>query len=329
MPCLPSDMIGMEEISPLNGSPLVLVDAASPSVHCDGAGVRVAIDRNGDLPEIDPSHFDAMVTTRPAAAGPWVSIPRNTLEAKLKRVAAIVEQSPVATAMLARLLRIQKGVPFESALELESMAYSTLLRGNEYVRWAASANRKSSGKQADIPVRYDRSGDVVKLWLSSPDNRNAMTSKMRDALFEGLVNVLEDPSMPRVELRGEGRCFSTGGDLDEFGSATDLARAHIIRTQRSCARLLYLLGDRASVWLHGACIGSGIEVPSAASRRIGTRDTIIQLPELRMGLIPGAGGTVSVGRIIGRHRMMWLCLGAFRINAKQALDWKLLHEIGP
>lgn len=81
--------------------------------------------------------------------------------------------------------------------------------------------------------------------------------------------------------------------------------------------------------LHGGCIGSGIEIPAAAALRIGTADTFVQLPELQMGLIPGAGGTVGMARAIGRHRLCWLVLGGFRLNAAQARDWGVLHAIEP
>lgn len=323
---VPSDLIGAEAHSPLAGSPLVLVDAvdALPT-----GGVIVAVDRAGVLPLLDPADYDAMVTTRPAAPAPWVSVAPDRLDAQLAVVRESAAHSPVATAMLARVLRLGEGLDFEDALELESLAYSTLLGGAEFARWLAAAPREDSGARAASPVRYERSGDHVTLTLASPDNRNAMTAAMRDALYEALVNVLEDPSMPNLTLRGEGRCFSTGGDLAEFGTARDLAAAHVIRTQRSVARLLHRLGSRAATHLHGACIGSGIEVPAAAARRTGAPDLIVQLPELRMGLIPGAGGTASLSRAIGRHRLLWLALGAFRIGAEQALDWGLIHSIEP
>lgn len=326
MPSVPSDLIGAEAHSPLAGSPLVLVEAgeAQPT-----GGVIVAVDRAGALPLLDPADYDAMVTTRPAAPAPWVSVAPDRLDAQLAAVRETAAHSPIATATLARVLRLGEALDFESALELESLAFSTLLGGAEFARWLAAAPRGDSGEQAANPVRYDRSGDHVTLTLASPGNRNAMTAAMRDALYEALANVLEDPSKPSLTLRGEGRCFSTGGDLAEFGTARDLAAAHVIRTQRCCARLLHRLGNRAATHLHGACIGSGIEVPAAAAHRTGAPDLIVQLPELRMGLIPGAGGTVSVARAIGRHRLLWLTLGAFRIGAGQALDWGLIHSIEP
>ena len=291
MPTVSSDLIGAEAHSPLAGSPLVLVEAGDA---LPAGGVIVAVDRAGALPSLDSASYDAMVTTRPAAPAPWVSVSPDRLDAQLAAVRETAAQSPVATAMLARVLRLGEALDFEVALELESLAYSTLLGGAEFAHWLA-APLGDSGEQAASPVRYERAGDHVTLTLASPGNRNAMTAGMRDALYEALANVLEDPSLPSLTLRGEGRCFSTGGDLAEFGTARDLAAAHVIRTQRSVARLLHRLGNRAATHLHGACIGSGIEVPAAAARRTGAPDLIVQLPELRMGLIPGAGGTVSCG----------------------------------
>jgi enoyl-CoA hydratase/carnithine racemase len=156
-----------------------------------------------------------------------------------------------------------------------------------------------------------------------------MTARMRDALYEALVNVLEDPGAPRLTLQADGRCFSVGGALDEFGANRDLAQAHIIRMQRSCALILYRLGARASVRLNGACIGSGIEIAAAAAHRQATANLVVRLPELRMGLIPGAGGTVTLARAIGRHRLFWLALSAFRLGATQARDWGLVHDLDP
>ena len=111
-----------------------------------------------------------------------------------------------------------------------------------------------------------------------------------------------DPSIAAVRLIGAGRSFSSGGDLDEFGSFPDPATAHVTRLTRSPARLAHLLGDRLEVHLHGACMGAGIELPAFARRVVATDDVAIALPEVGLGLIPGAGGTVSLPRRIGRQR---------------------------
>jgi enoyl-CoA hydratase/carnithine racemase len=321
-----SDLLGAEAFSPLAGSPLVFL---APGDALPAGGVTVLVDREGQLPAADPAVYDVLVTTCAGAPPPWVSLAPERIEAQLNAVRETAELAPVATAMLAKLLRIGENLEFDAALELESLAYSALLGGGEFARWLAGANEHAAGKQATEPVRYQREDNLVTLTLASPGNHNAMTASMRDALFEALVNVLEDPSEPRLMMKGAGKCFSTGGSLAEFGTARDLAQAHIIRTQHSCARILHRLGDRAEVRLHGACIGSGIEVPLAAGRRVASADLMVQLPELRMGLIPGAGGTVTLSRAVGRHRLFWLTLGGFRIGANQALDWGLVHASEP
>ncbi|MDQ4421800.1 enoyl-CoA hydratase/isomerase family protein [Sphingobium sp. DEHP117] len=290
-------------------------------------GVRLVVDRSARLPELDPHDYDVMVTTLPDAPAPWVSVAPQRMDAQLARATTTAAQNPIATAILARILRAGEGLAFDYALELESLAYSVLLGGSEFANWLASRRRTSQGDQAPYPVCYQRDDDLVTLILNSPNNQNSMTAHMRDALHEALVNVLEDPSGPRLVLRANGRCFSTGGALYEFGTAKDLAAAHVIRTLRSCSRALHLIGDRSEVHLHGCCIGAGAEIPLAAARRLAAPETYFQLPELQMGLIPGAGGTVTFARAIGRHRLLWMALGGFRVGTAQALDWGLIQGL--
>jgi enoyl-CoA hydratase/carnithine racemase len=93
--------------------------------------------------------------------------------------------------------------------------------------------------------------------------------------------------------------------------------------------VLLRIGARAAVRVHGACIGSGVEIAAAAARRTGAAGCFFALPELGMGLIPGAGGTVTIARAIGRHRLMWLALGGFRLGAARAVSWGLLDAVVP
>ena len=327
-PRVMTDRLAEEAVSALGEQPLHLLDTATDASPPAGAAIVVAVDRAGTVPDLDPAKYDAMVTTRLSAPAPWVSVSPARIEAQCAVVQGVVNRAPISAATLARTLRIAEQLPFEDALEVESLAYSTLLGGGEFARWLAG--RSPGGNEAGLPcVDYARLGDTVTLTLASPASGNAMTAGMRDAFYEALANVLDDPNVPRLVLRAAGRCFSTGGHLSEFGTARDLAQAHAVRSLRSCARLLHRLGSRAEVRLHGACIGSGIEIPATAARRIGTPDTFVQLPELRMGLIPGAGGAASIARAVGRHRMMWLALGGFRLGAQAARDWGLLHAIEP
>jgi enoyl-CoA hydratase/carnithine racemase len=102
-----------------------------------------------------------------------------------------------------------------------------------------------------------------------------------------------------------------------------------VRTTRSPARLLALCAGRVRAELHGACIGAGIELPAFAARVVAREDAFAELPELAMGLVPGAGGTVSLPRRIGRQKTAWLALSGERIDAARALAWGLFDAVSP
>lgn len=305
--------------------PLFMHDDAGAVFDPGDGAIHVALDRAGTLDFGDLARFDIVLTTADDPPAPWVGLAR----ARLAQLEDAIAGAPVAALVLMRVLRIGEGLGFAAALEVESLAYSALLGGGEFARWRTVNPPGAMPPGPTEPVRYERDGEIVTLTLASPATRNAMSAPMRDALYAALAGVVEDPSAPALVLRGEGRCFSTGGELAEFGTARDLAAAHLVRTRRSAALLLHRLAGRAEVRLHGACIGSGIEIAAAAARRVAAPGTVFQLPELRMGLIPGAGGTVSVARAIGRQRTAWLALSGRRIGVERALDWGLIHAIAP
>jgi enoyl-CoA hydratase/carnithine racemase len=98
---------------------------------------------------------------------------------------------------------------------------------------------------------------------------------------------------------------------------------------RSGCALAHALGPRLRARLHGACVGAGIEIPAAAARVTATPDAVFRLPEVSMGLIPGAGGTASIPRRIGRHRAAYMAISGADIDAGTALAWGLVDQVGP
>ena len=240
-----------------------------------------------------------------------------------------IRRAPLAACVLVQLLRSSEGLPLESALFAESLAYSTLQTGPEFQAWL-QANRAAqplAHRDQGPAVRIEPEGGTLRLRLNRPSLRNGMSVEMRDALIEALQLVLADDSLEAVLLSGEGKCFSTGGDLSEFGSAPDPVTAHLVRSLALPGRLLAACAGRVSARLHGACVGSGIEFPAFAGRLVATPDAWFQLPELKFGLIPGAGGTVSIARRIGRQRLAGWVLSGRRIDAATALAWGLVDAI--
>lgn len=320
------DHLEAERFSALGPAPAVVLDATADAQSYAGTqAILIGVDREGLLPAVDENLFDVLLTSAANAPRPWVSV--SAPDVAITALTEAVRATPHAASVLRQVLRLTENLQLEQGLLVESLAYSALLGGAEFARWRQTnpaAPLNNIGR-----VEYARDGDHVTLTLASPETRNAMTAAMRDALFEALAAVLDDPSAPTVTIRAEGACFSTGGDLNEFGANTDLAAAHTIRTTRSIARLIDELGDRAEVVFHGACIGSGLEGFAAARKRVALDGAYFQLPEVRMGLIPGAGGTATVARAIGRHRACFMMLGGARLRAKSALEWGLVHAIPP
>jgi enoyl-CoA hydratase/carnithine racemase len=148
-------------------------------------------------------------------------------------------------------------------------------------------------------------------------------------LAEGFELAALDDSVREIRLSGAGRCFSVGGALEEFGTAPDQATAHAVRCEIGPAFRLAPVAARTVAMVHGACIGAGAELAGLCGRVVARPGTFFQLPELRMGLIPGCGGTVGLSRRIGRQRFAWMALTGRRVGVRQALAWGLIDEITP
>jgi hypothetical protein len=247
---------------------------------------------------------------------------------ELETTVANIGQAPLAAMTLVQLLRFTLALPIPQALVAESMAYATLQAGPEFRAWLAGrADVAPAIATNEPPVLLRREDARLDIRLNRPERRNAISVELRDALCEALQAAVADTTIRHVTLAGEGKCFSIGGDLDEFGLAPDPATAHAVRSIRLPAFFAAQCADRLEARLHGACIGAGIEIPAFADRVVAARDSFFQLPELRFGLIPGAGGTVSLPRRIGRHRAAWLVLTGRRISARTALEWGLVDAV--
>jgi hypothetical protein len=244
--------------------------------------------------------------------------------AELAAIEDAVAASPRAALTLAWLLRAD-GLGVPGALAAESTAYSMLQAGPDFAAWL---RRRGPARPPDGTERVQvrRVADVLSVVLARPARRNAVDTAMRTALLDALSVARYDPDL-RVEISALGPDFCAGGDLDEFGSAPDPATAHLVRVVAGVGQLVHEIRDRVTVRVHGACVGAGVELPCFAGRLVAARDTSFSLPEVGMGLVPGAGGTVSIPRRVGRWRTLWLALRGTRINAETALAWGLVDAV--
>ena len=213
-----------------------------------------------------------------------------------------------------------------AGLAMESAVYSMLQAGPEFAEWRARTTQ-TPHSETRTTVVLERDDDAMVITLDRPHRHNAISTRLRDELAAALAVPLADRSIRSVLLRGNGPSFCSGGDLDEFGTRPDPATAHITRLSRSPGRLIHELGERIIVDVHGATMGGGIEMAAFAGRVRARQGTRIALPEISLGLIPGAGGTVSLSRRAGRQRTAALALSGRTIDVTTAIRWGVVDEL--
>lgn len=295
-----------------------------------------------DPPTVDRAHWataSERLRTVPCivvAASGWVTVDPAALALvdlaaegdALDAVLDTAALTPQAATALAVHLRSTPFSDVDSGLVAESALYSLLQGGSEFAAWRASTPRRTRPAPEGPAVLLHRDGDELQIELARPEVRNAFGAQMRDELLEALTVAEADPDL-HVSISGRGPAFCSGGHLDEFGTAPDPLTAHAIRLERSAGAALARLAARTTVHLHGPCYGAGIELPAFAGHVVARENTTVALPEVGLGLIPGAGGTVSIPRRIGRHHTAWLALTRRPIDAHTALRWGLVDEVTP
>lgn len=303
---------------------LVVLGAGATSAHLPDATRLLVLDR--DAEPWNPAAVDVVIAPHdaPVAARPEV-VGVEDVGAAIDVLERSVGEHPQAAGALTRHLRAVEGLDVPDGLVLESRLFSELLAGEEFAGWLAA--RGTPRPPDDLHrVLVDRVDDDLVITLDRPARRNAYDAAMRDQLLEALEIAKLDPAV-RVTVRGSGPDFCAGGDLDEFGTARDLVAAHRTRVAASPGRAIHGIRERVAVEVHGNAIGSGIEIAAFAGTVRATPGARFGLPELTMGLVPGAGGTVSLTRRVGRHRLLWWALTGTRLDATTARSWGLVDEL--
>ena len=263
----------------------------------------------------DPAH--PLATTLDVVVEPPISA-----ESLLRQV----QQAPHTAATLVQLLRATEGLPLDRALTLESMCYGLLQGSAEHAAWLAGRS-PASRPPAPGQVLVERRGGTLHVILDRPHARNAIDRTMRDQLADAFTLAALDRDIETVKLSAVGSAFSMGGDLDEFGTTRDPVTAHLIRSRVLPALALARRPEIVHAYVQGGCVGAGLEIAAFAARVTASANAWFQLPEVAMGVIPGAGGCVSIPRRVGRQRAALLMLSGRRINAATALRWGLIDAI--
>lgn len=179
-----------------------------------------------------------------------------------------------------------------------------------------------------MSVRFELDArGVATITLDRPGRLNAINMAMRDLLWEHLAACRDIPEARVIVFRGEGRAFSAGADISEFGTAPSIMASRQARHDRDV--WWELLNHRCVTIaaLHGYCFGAGLELPLCCDVRVASDDATFALPEVTLGYIPSAGGTQTLPRLIPPGVAAGMILSGEPIDAASAARWGLVDRV--
>ena len=174
-------------------------------------------------------------------------------------------------------------------------------------------------------VRFEREHDgrVAVLTLSRPGKLKAITWEMRQTMLEHFGAIDSDQDIQVVVIRGEGEAFSPGGDIPGFMEVEPHEFVDLGRNLTAPARS----PKPVIVAIDGYCFGAGLELAMSCDIRVATHRSEFGQPEIRLGMIPGSGGSQRLVRYLGRSRAKYYILTGERFSAQQAHDWGLVASL--
>ena len=163
-------------------------------------------------------------------------------------------------------------------------------------------------------------GDVGVLTVNSPPV-NALSADVRDGLAKGIATATADPAVKAIVLICGGRTFIAGADISEFGKPPRGASLHQVQIDMENATKPIVAA------IHGTALGGGLEVALACHYRVAVPSAKLGLPEVKLGLLPGAGGTQRLPRLVGPEQALKMVTSGTPISAKAALGFGLIDEM--
>lgn len=171
-------------------------------------------------------------------------------------------------------------------------------------------------------INYQIDGQLALIGLASQPV-NALGYDLRTALLEACEQAVADPTINAIVLYGDGLPFSAGADISEFGTSAAFASPDLpnllVRLEQYNKPLIAAIG--------GLALGGGLELALACGYRIGAADCRVGLPEINLGLLPGAGGTQRLPRLIGAEPALAMIASGQPINATRAKELGLLNRL--
>ncbi len=183
---------------------------------------------------------------------------------------------------------------------------------------------------ADDPVRVEQRGAVAVWTLDRPDRMNALSRDTLLSLGKLARAAATNDAVRAVVVTGAGdKAFCAGADLKERRTMSDDDVRALLDLYRSELGPLDRLPKPVVAAINGLALGGGLELALACDLRIASATAVLGLPETSIAIIPGAGGTQRLPRIVGEGRAKEMILLARRLGAEEALAWGLVNRVTP
>jgi enoyl-CoA hydratase/carnithine racemase len=179
-------------------------------------------------------------------------------------------------------------------------------------------------------VQYEKKGPIAYVTLNRPKVLNALSQAVFSELKEVFGDARDDASVRGVILTGSGdKAFAAGADIAEMSTSTGVQAEESTRRAQAVTELIENLGKPIIAAVNGFALGGGCELAMACTIRIASENAKFGQPEVKIGIMPGAGGTQRLPRLIGKGRALQLILTGEIINVQEAYRIGLVNEVVP
>ncbi len=168
---------------------------------------------------------------------------------------------------------------------------------------------------------------ILTLTLNRPDKLNALSTELLGELHELFIEAKANPKVKALLLTGNGKAFCAGADISKLAECDAQTGYEFACRGQDVFRLLETMGKPSLAAINGFAFGGGCELAIAATLRIASTKASFGQPEVKLGVIPGYGGTQRLARLVGKGRALDLCLTGRFIDASTALQWGLVSEV--
>jgi len=178
-------------------------------------------------------------------------------------------------------------------------------------------------------ILFEKKGSTACITVNRPQAMNALNKATIGELIEAMTNARNDPDVKGVIVTGAGKAFVAGADINELARLDAQTAEQSTGVGQGLMSLVENLGKPVIAAVNGFALGGGCELAMACTIRIASEHAKFGQPEVKLGVIPGYGGTQRLPRLIGKGRALQLILTGQVIDATEALRVGLVNEVVP